>query len=206
MNVLKRATEDEIKNLNLIILSSSAKSCDLKHIPMSVLNNCLDILIAPITDIINISMETCTILQNFKEVQIRPLVIKTSLKNNLINYRLVSYLSLISKILEKVVANRLQARIKNNHLSYPSQSTYRGHDCTESALRKVHNDINIGMDMGEITVLTLLYVLAAFDTIEHVHLTHRLSNWYGISVQAQFWFSSSFQNRHLSVKIKDTVR
>ena len=55
MNVFERASEDEIKKL---ILSSSSKSCDLDPIPTSVLKNCLDILIAPITDIINISMET----------------------------------------------------------------------------------------------------------------------------------------------------
>ena len=64
MNVFERASEDEIKKL---ILSSSSKSCDLDPIPTSVLKNCLDILITPITDIINISMETSTFQQNFKE-------------------------------------------------------------------------------------------------------------------------------------------
>ena len=62
MNVFERATEDEIKKL---ILSSASKSCDLDPIPTSVLKNCLDILITPITDIINTSMETSTFRQNF---------------------------------------------------------------------------------------------------------------------------------------------
>ena len=57
MNVFERASENEIKKL---ILSSSSKSCDLDPIPTSMLKNCLVILITPITDIINISMETCT--------------------------------------------------------------------------------------------------------------------------------------------------
>ena len=82
-------------------------------IPTSVLKNCLDILITPITDIINISMETSTFPQNFKEAHVRPLLKKTSLPEN--------KLSFISKILEKVVANRLQAHIKNNHLTNPLQ-------------------------------------------------------------------------------------
>ena len=55
MNIFERASEDEIKKL---ILSSLSKSCDLDPIPTSVLKNCLDILITPSTDIINISMET----------------------------------------------------------------------------------------------------------------------------------------------------
>ena len=120
MNVFERASEDEIKEL---ILSSSSKSCDLDPTPRSVLKNCLDILIPPITDIINISMETSTFPQNFKETHVRPLLKKTSLpKKQLLNYRPVSNLSSISKILQKIVANRLQAHIKNNNLILHSWS------------------------------------------------------------------------------------
>ena len=63
MNVFERAPKDEIKKL---ILSSSSKSCDLDPIPTSVLKNCRDILITPITDIINISMGTSTFPQTFQ--------------------------------------------------------------------------------------------------------------------------------------------
>ena len=115
-------------------------------------------------------METSTFPQNFKEAHVRPLPKKTYLpKNELKNYRPVSNLSFISKILEKIVANRLQAHIKNNHLSNPLQSAYRKHHYTESVLVKVHNDIIISrpMDKGEITALTLLDLSAAFDTIDY---------------------------------------
>ena len=92
MNVFERASQDAIEKLIL---------------------SCLDILITPITDIINISMETSTFPQSFKQAHVRPLLKKTSLpKNELKNYRPVSNLSFISKILEKIVANRLQAHIK----------------------------------------------------------------------------------------------
>ena len=64
INVFERASEDEIKKL---IMSSSSKSCDLDPIPTSVLKNCPDKLITPITDIINISMESSTFPQNLKE-------------------------------------------------------------------------------------------------------------------------------------------
>ena len=68
-------------------------------------------------------MDTSTFPQNFKEAHVRPLLKKTSFpKNELKNYRPVSNLSFISKILEKVVANRLQTHIKNNHLSNSLQS------------------------------------------------------------------------------------
>ena len=79
MNVFERASKDEIKKL---ILGSSSKSCDLDHIPTSMLKNCLYILITPITDIINISMKTSTFPQNFKEAHVRPLLNKTSFPKN----------------------------------------------------------------------------------------------------------------------------
>ena len=104
LDVFERASEDEIKKL---ILSSSSKSCDLDPSPTSVLKNCLDILITPITDIINISMEISTFPQNFKEAHVRPLLKRTSFpENELKNYRPVSNLSYISIILEKIVANK----------------------------------------------------------------------------------------------------
>ena len=54
------------------------------------------------------------------------------------------------------------------------------------------------------TALTLLGLSAAFDTIDHATLTDIFSDWYGISGQAQIWFSSYLHNMHQSVKIKDT--
>ena len=72
-NVIELASKAEIKKL---ILSSSPKSCDLDPIPTSVAKNCLHILITPITDIINISIETSTFPQNFKETHVRPLLKK----------------------------------------------------------------------------------------------------------------------------------
>ena len=73
MNVFERASKDENKNP---ILSSSSKSCDLDPIPISVLKNCLDILITPITEIINISKKTSTFPKNFKEAHVRALLKK----------------------------------------------------------------------------------------------------------------------------------
>ena len=205
MNIFERASEDEIKK---VILSSSSKSCDPDPIPTSVLRNCLDVLLTPmITDIINISMETSTFPQNFKEAHTcKTTTKKTSLpKDELKTYRPVSSLSFIFKILEKIVANRLQAHIKKKHLSNPLQSAYMKHHPTESALLKVYNDIIISMDKGKVTALTLLDLSATFDTIDHATLTARLSDWYGISGHAQNWFSSYLQNRNQSVKFKGTL-
>ena len=70
---------------------------------------------------------------------------------------------------------------------------------------KVHNDIIISMDKRDVTALILLDLSAAFDTIDHATFTDRLSDWYGISGQAQIWFNYYLNNRHQYVQIKDTL-
>jgi hypothetical protein len=71
-----------------------------------------------------------------------------------------------------------------------SQSAYKQFHSTETALLKVHNDINLNIDNGKVTALTLLDLSAAFDTIDHNILITCLPNWYGISGTALSWFTS----------------
>ena len=141
-------------------------------------------------------MKTSTFPQNFKEAHVRPLLQRTSLpKNEPKNYRPVSNSSFISKILEKIVANRLQAHIKIYLIHYNRPT---GNIFLQNRL------YIISMDKGEVTALTLFDLSTAFDTIDHATLTDRLSDWYGISGQAYIWFSFYLQNRQQSIKIKDT--
>ena len=92
------------------------------------------------------------------------------------NYRPVSNLSFLSKILEKVVASRLTSHINNSHTSNDYQSAYRKFHSTKTALLKIHNDILSSMDDDKVTALTLLGLSAAFDTIDHTILLRRLGN------------------------------
>ena len=67
---------------------------------------------------------------------------------------------------------------------------------TEVALLKVHSDIIVSMDRGEVTALTLLDLSPpAFDTIVHVTLTNR----HGISGHAQIWFSSYLKENYITM-------
>ena len=183
-------------------MKSASKSCDLDPIPTNILKALLDILIKPITTIINLSLESGTFPLSFKEAHVTPLLKKSNFPvNNLKNYRPVSNLSFISKIFEKVVSNRLQAHINSNKLNNPMQSVYRKFHSTETALLRVHNDISVSLDKGHVTALILLDLAAAFDTIDHNTLTNKLAEWYGVSGMALAWFKSYLWGRHQKIKI-----
>ena len=117
------------------------------------------------------------------------------------NYRPVSNLSFLSKILEKLVASRLNSHINSSHISNDYQSAYRKFHSTETALLKIHNDILSSMDDGRVTALTLLDLSAAFDTIGHTILLRRLGNWFGVSGKALDRFKSYLTVRSQRIKL-----
>ena len=68
--------------------------------------------------------------------------------HSLNNFRPISNLNFISKILEKVVASRIQSHLSSNSLSSSFQSAYRIFHSTETTLLKIHNDLILAMDRG----------------------------------------------------------
>ena len=151
-------------------------------------------------------MQSGVVPQDFKQALVNPLIKKQTLcKDDLRNYRPISNLSFLSKILEKVVANRLHEHIYNHHLSNDLQSAYKRFHSTETALLKIHNDIVDNMDNGKVTALTLLDLSAAFDTIDHSILLQRLHRYFGISGPALRWFKSFLSDRYQSINISGTL-
>ena len=121
------------------------------------------------------------------------------------NYRPVSNLPFISKVLEKVVVKRLDDHMLDNNLYSSGQSAYRERHSTETALLKVQSDILTALNSGSGAVLLMLDLSAAFDTIDHGILLSRLNNLYGISGDALDWFKSYLSSRVQRVIIGDTV-
>jgi hypothetical protein len=160
------ATQDEIQQ---IISKSPNKSCSLDPLPTWLLKKCSQQLLPLLTHIVNVSIATGHVPSDFKCAQIRPLIKKIGLdQNNFKNYRPVSNLALISKVIEKVVAARLDQHLMEHQLLEKFQSAYRAIHSTETALLKVYSDIADALDSGSNAVLVLLDLSAAFDTIDQV--------------------------------------
>ena len=111
-----------------------------------------------------------------KQAVIRPLLKKPSLDyQEFKNFRPISNLTFLSKVIEKVVALQLVDYIDNNGLCEVFQSAYRAYHSTETALLRVYNDIAVSIDNQKSFVLVLLDLSAAFDTVDHSLLLARLS-------------------------------
>mgnify|MGYP000509554728 CR=1 FL=1 len=136
-----------------------------------------------------------------KEALISPLLKKSSLEPIFKNFRPVSNLSFVSKLVEKVVASQLKKHMMENNLLQKYQSAYRPGHSTETALMKVQNDILCAVDKQRVVLLVLLDLSAAFDTVDHCILLKRLSSSIGISGTALSWLTSYLQKRTQCVVI-----
>ena len=111
-----------------------------------------DILLPTITNI-NTSLTTGTVPHDLKTAIVKPLLKKPSLNKNLLkNYRPISNLPFVSKILEKVVLHKLLSHLQENNLGNPFQSAYRAGYSTETVLLCIVNDI-----LSTLTMTTFLF-------------------------------------------------
>jgi len=126
-------------------------------------------LLSPfLTLLLNKSLDTGCFPTEFKQAVVRPLLKKNELEcSKLKNFRLVSNLSFISKLLEKIVQMRIQTFFDSNGLMPRMQSAYRRFHSTETAVTKVFSDLLVAADSGQISALCLLDLTAAFDTVDN---------------------------------------
>jgi len=154
---------------------------------------------------INLSLTSGIVPPCLKHALIRPLLKKKHLDSeNLKNFRPVSNLPFMSKVLEKIVAKRLLEHMESNNLHETMQSAYKQLHSTETALIRVQNDILTSLDNKHGVILVLLDLSAAFDTIDHVTLYHQLEHRLGISGTALNWFMSYLSDRTQSVSVENT--
>ena len=171
-------TADEVLKL---ISSMPSKSSSVDFIPTSLIKLCPLVFSEIIATLANLSFSQGIFPTKFKEASVVPLLKKPSLDpDNPANYRPISNLNNISKMLERLFLSRFYPHVTSsphfNHL----QSAYRKFHSTESALLHTFDSIYRSADQSKPTFLVSLDLSAAFDTIDHSILLNRLY---------QFWYS-----------------
>ena len=100
---------------------------------------------------------------------------------------------------------RLTHHLSSNSLLNSFQSAYTKHHSTESTLLSVHDHIIKAMSQQKNTALSLLDLSAAFDTIDHSILIHRLSSWFGFEGTVLSWLQSYLSSRSFIVNINSSL-
>ena len=203
LHSFKPATTSEITS---IIKKASNASCPLDPIPTQLLNDVLSVLSPIIAQIVNASLQSGIFPSELKSAIVRPLLKKPSLDCEILkNYRPVSNLSFLSKVIEKVVASRLVDHMTENNLMDPMQSAYRKGHSTETALLRLHNDVVSAVDRGCGVCLVLLDLSAAFDTIDHTILFTFLKEHISLGSPVLDLFQSYLSGRTQCISIEGVL-
>jgi hypothetical protein len=194
-------TECEIKQ---IVHHAPRKSSPEDLLPSWLFIESLAFLLPSLAVIVNNALVDGLPAQ-LKHSQVTPLLKKPTLDpESMASYRPVANMSSLAKIVERVVLTRLLYHLNVNHLLDDRQSGFRQFYSCETVLLYVHDVAVDAMDNGQVTVLTLLDLSCAFDTVEHSILVQKLEL-LGIQGTAQQWFANYLMNRTQSVRIGDKL-
>ena len=193
------------ESVRKILIKAPIKSCELDPLPALVLRKCEDVFIRIITLIVNRSFEEGVMPTDFKLAVLIPLLKKIGLERLKKNFRPISNLPYASKIIERAAADQIVQHMITNGLHEPLQSAYKQFHSCETALLTVQNDILMAMDKQQVSILLLLDLSAAFDTVNHNLLLRRLSDRCGIQGHAYKWLESYLSERFQMVRIKSAT-
>ena len=186
----------------LMIKSSNNKYCALDPLPTAIVKQCSDLLSTYISIMFNRSLTEGYLPPCQKIANVSPRLKKHgSDESDCKNYRPVSNLSFISKLLEQIIAKQLNEFLTANNLLPVHQSAYRRHHSTETGLLKVFSDVCKAIDEGNVCLLGLLDLSAAFDTVDHEILIKRLKTTFGIDGLALQWLNSYLSDRMQTVRV-----
>ena len=194
-------TADEVEKL---LKSMPTTSSPLDFIPTSLIKSCCGTFGQIIARLANLSLEHSIFPVKFKTAQVTPLLKKHGLDfSDSANYRPISNLNTISKMLERLVLIRLVPHASASSSFDAVQSAYRRLHSTETTLLKIIADIFAGFDNHQSTILVALDQSAAFDCVDHKTLVSRLEHTFGKTGSALDWICSYLEARSTFVRWKE---
>ena len=157
------------------------------------------IIAAPLTQIINLSIRTKIFPDSLKHAKVTP-CFKKGDKSDKTNYRPISILPIISKIIERHISDQVKDYLLRHNLLYERQSGFRNNHSCESALTAIIDDWISAIDKNEIVGTVLLDLSKAFDLVDHKILLSKLKC-YQFSEGSLRWFESYLSQRQQQVSV-----
>ena len=185
------STEQEIAEIVNSFRNGVATGYD--NLSVSAIKESVDLIACPLTHIVNLSISSGIFPDPLKITRVVP-VFKSGDRRSLSNYRPISVLPIFSKVLERVVYNRLLSYMDKFHILIDNQFGFRKDHSASLALLQLYDKISLAIDQSEFTIGIFLDLSKAFDTVNHNILFDKLQH-YGIRGTALNWFKSYFSNR-----------
>ncbi|CAH2095156.1 unnamed protein product [Euphydryas editha] len=192
-------SECDVKR-HIVSISSNAVGTD--SVGRNMILPILDIILPILTYILNESIFSGHFPKAWKSAQIIPIPKKPN-PSDFSDFRPISILPFLSKVLEKLVHHQLSTYLNEHSLLNSFQSGFRPGHGTVSALIKVTDDIRWGMDNKQITILTLLDFSNAFNVVDHEILVSLLRS-FNISPPVMSWFQDYLEGRRQRIKIDES--
>ena len=171
-------------------------------LPLSFLKENVSHFSAPLGIIVNQSLQSGVFPDSLKHGSVSP-ILKSPNDDFEVhkNYRPVTTLTFLSKLLEKAASCQIISYLENKKLIPQYQSAYlKSHSC-ETALFKFTNDVQQILSENKAVILVQLDLSAAFDTVDHAVLLNLLKCKFGIKGTVLKWLTSYLHGRSFSVKI-----
>ena len=187
---IKPVIEKEVENL---IKSLKTTAAGWDSISSNIVKSMYNSFITPLTHVLNLSITQGVFPNCMKIAKVLPLF-KSGDKTNILNYRPISILPVFSKILERLMYNRLLVFIDKHGLLYRNQFGFRTKHSTALALTVLVDKITNTFDTQDHMVGVFLDFSKAFDTVDHHILLDKLAH-YGIRGLALQWITSYLTSR-----------
>ena len=158
-----------------------------------------DVIKGPVTHIINLSLESGVVPNGLKSAIVKPLYKKGS-RLDVGNYRPVSILPTISKIMERAVYLQMEKHLKDKNILYEFQSGFRASYSTDTCLINLQDGIRIDISQGKYVGMVLMDLQKAFDTVDHDILLEKLDS---MGFDNHKWFESYLKGRKQMVVAND---
>ena len=192
----------EEKVLKYLFKLGANKATGLDGIPSRFIKDSAGSVTMPIAHIINLSIITGVVPDDLKSARVVPLFKKND-NTETGNYRPVSILNIVSKVLERVVYDQFESYLLQNKLIFEYQSGFRRGFSTSTCLTHLSDHIRFQIDKRNFTGMVLLDLQKAFDTVDHGVLLIKLEA-IGLDADGLRWFRSYLSDRTQLVDVHGT--